>query len=185
MGTAVTALRTENETLLQAAGVLGRLCQQAACKALDHHARHAGDLLAFLAEFGDGCHYAKKEQLLYPALAQRGVAPDSGPVALQRCGRVQARELLAAMRYAQADWAAGGGRSGQRFSIAATAYHALLEWLIDAERGVLFVIVDRVLDHREQSRLVRAFARFDGEVLGSERRQTLLGGVEALRRQYV
>jgi hemerythrin-like domain-containing protein len=184
MGTAVIALRAENETLLQAAGVLGRLCQQAAREALDRHASDAGELLAFLAEFGEGCHYAKKERLLFPALAQRGVAPDSAPLAVQRSGRVQARELLDAMRHAQADWAAGNGRSGRRFSIAATAYHALLEWLIDAERSVLFAIVDRVLDHHEQKRLVRAFAQFDREVLGNARRQALMGGVEALRRQY-
>jgi hemerythrin-like domain-containing protein len=184
MGTAVTTLRTESEALLQAAGVLGRLCQQAAREALDHHASDAGDVVAFLAEFGDGCHYAKKERLLFPMLVQRGVATDSGPVAVQRSGRIQARELLDAMRHAQVSWAVGNGRSGRRFSIAATAYHALLEWLIDAERNVLFTIVDRVLDHHEQKRLVQSFAQFDREVLGNERRQALMGGIEALRRQY-
>lgn len=184
MGTAVTTLRTESETLLQAAGVLGRLCQQAARETLDQHANDAGELVAFLAEFGDGCHYAKKEQLLFPMLIQRGVAADEGPVAVQLSGRIQARELLDAMRHAQVGWAAGNGRSGRRFSIAATAYHALLEWLIDAERNVLFSIVDRVLDHHAQKRLVQAFAQFDRDVLGDERRQVLIGGVEVLRRQY-
>jgi hemerythrin-like domain-containing protein len=184
MGMAVITLRTENETLLHAAGVLGRLCQQAAREALDQHANDAGELVAFLSDFGDRCHYAKKEQLLFPMLIQRGVAAHEGPVALQRSGRVQARELLDAMRHAQVGWAAGNGQSGRRFSIAATAYHALLEWLIDAERNVLFAVVDRVLDHHAQTRLVRAFAQFDRDVLGDKRRQVLIGGVEMLRRQY-
>lgn len=185
MGTAVTTLRTEHEALLHATGVLGRICQQAARKALDEHAAHAGELLAFLIEFGDGCHYAKKEQLLIPALVRHGVARDSAPLAIQRSGCIQARELLDAMRHTQAGWAAGDGHSGRRFSTAATAYHALLERLIDAERGVLFEIVDAVLDHRAQSRLARAFAQFDRDVLGVERRQALIGGMEVLRRHYL
>jgi hemerythrin-like domain-containing protein len=184
MGRAVTALRTENECLLQAAGVLGRVCQQAGRKSLDEHATHAGRVLEFLTDFGDGCHYAKKEQLLFPALMQRGVAADTGPVAVQRSGRLQAKDLLDAMRHAQAGWAGGSSRSGRRFSTAATAYHALIEWLIDAERNVLFTLVDSLLDHREQMRLTRAFMQFDRDVLGHERRRALVGDLQTLRAQY-
>jgi len=184
MGDAIEILMTEHAAIQQAMAVLGRICEQAARGPADNHAQRAGQALEFLSEFADRCHNAKTEQLLFPALARRGMLSDRGPVAAQLAGHRQGRQLLDAMTRTQLAWASGARSAGARFSAAATAYHALMDRIIPAEHDVVFTAADRLLDPVTQHALAHAFGQFDAQVLGTTRRVHLSRQLDALVADY-
>ncbi|HCO43543.1 hemerythrin domain-containing protein [Immundisolibacter sp.] len=184
MGNAIALLAAEHAAIHRAMGVLSRLCEQAAAGAADNHADNAGQILEFLREFAEGCHNAKEERLLFPALSRRGVPATQGAIAAQLAGRHQRRQLIDAMTRSQAAWSAGHRGAGTRFSAAATAYHALHEKQVAAEHDVLFVVADRVLDTLAQDALTHAFGQFDLQVLGRSRRSALYRQLDKLQLQY-
>lgn len=184
MGSAIAILAAEHAAIQRAMGVLGRLCEQAAAGLADHHAHSAGQVLEFLNEFAERCHNAKEEELLFPALVRRGISSDRGPLAAQLAGRQQGRRLIDAMIRAQAAWAGGHASAGGRFSAAATAYHALLEQTVTAEQDVVFTLADQVLDDVAQDALTHAFARFELQVLGTDRRAALYRQLDKLLLRY-
>jgi len=120
MGSAIAILAAEHAAIQRAVGLLGRLCEQAATGAAHIHTHSAGQVLEFLREFAERCHNAKEEELLFPALIQRGIPSNHGLLAAQLAGRRQGRQLMDAMTRAQAAWAAGKAGAGGRFSAAAT-----------------------------------------------------------------
>ena len=184
MGSAIAILAAEHTAIQRAVGVLGRLCEQAAIGAADNHAHSAGQVLEFLSEFAERCHNAKEEELLFPALARRGIPSNRGPLAAQLAGRRQGRQLMDAMTRAQAAWAAGNAGAGGRFSAAATAYHALLEQHVTAEQDVVFAVANQVLDDVAQDALTHAFGQFELQVLGAGRRSALYRQLDRLLLRY-
>jgi hemerythrin-like domain-containing protein len=184
MGSATAILAAEHAAIQRAVGVLGRLCEQAAAGAADDHAHSAGQVLEFLREFAQRCHNAKEEELLFPALVRRGIPSNRGLLAAQLAGRRQGRQLMDAMTWAQAAWAAGKAGAGSRFSAAATAYHALLEQHVAAEHDVVFAVAEQALDDVAQDALTHAFGRFELQVLGTGRRSALYRQLDRLLLRY-
>src|SRR5512136_296327 len=92
----------------------------------------------FFRGFTDGCHHAKEESKLFPALEQHGIPREDGPIGVMlaehEMGRTYVRAIeQAARRYSQGDPSAvaglvQGGRS----------YASLLRQHIAKEDGRLF-----------------------------------------------
>lgn len=109
--------------------------------------------IRFLQQFADGCHHAKEEDLLFPALERSGFSRDSGPVAVMLTeheeGRFHVRALAQAIdRLEQHD-----PEAPSLISRHATAFASLLRSHILKEDHILFVMADARLSAGEQQRL--------------------------------
>lgn len=120
----------------------------------------------FFRNFTDGCHHAKEETQLFPALERAGMPTEGGPVGVMLMehneGRQYIRDLdAAAKRYA------GGDMSAKRAIIAAVrGYAALLSAHIQKEDTILFPMAESMLPDTEHKRLVGAFDDIESHKMG-------------------
>jgi hemerythrin-like domain-containing protein len=133
----------------------GRLEKQPALEAID-----------FIRHFADGCHHAKEEGQLFPALFEKGFPREQGPVAVMlqehEFGRAHVRAMAEAV-----EPAAGGEPSAvQEFVSQARGYVNLLRAHIQKEDHILFPMADRTLSGDDQHRLAEAFDRTETEEVG-------------------
>ena len=120
----------------------------------------------FFRGFTDGCHHTKEETKLFPAMEQRGIPHEGGPIGVMLAehdlGRTYVRALAeAAQRYSQGDRLAVPGlvQSGQ-------SYVSLLRQHIAKEDGILFPMADKVLSTEEQAQLSEDFEVIEREKTG-------------------
>jgi len=158
-----TGLMHEHNAILVALDILDRICDRVdAGEELP-----PGDvsrILDFLRDFADGCHHAKEEKYLFPALRDAGLPAEGGPVGVMLAehalGRKYIREMVAAL---------GGDRvpaSPAQFTRSARAYANLLRAHIGKENGVLFPMAERLIPPAVQSHLADSFARLEEERTG-------------------
>jgi hemerythrin-like domain-containing protein len=112
--------------------------------------------LDFFRNFADGCHHAKEETALFPALERAGIPRLGGPVGVMLDEHVEGRRLLGIvaenLALAEADI-----RAADRVRGAARAYVDLLRQHIQKEDNVLFAIADQALDPTVQREVLDAF----------------------------
>ena len=120
----------------------------------------------FFRGFTDGCHHAKEESKLFPALERRGIPHGDGPIGVMlaehEMGRTYVRAIAeAARRYSQGDPLAAAGlvQSGR-------SYVSLLRQHIAKEDSVLFQMADRVLSEEEQAQLSEEFEVIERDKTG-------------------
>ena len=122
-------------------------------------------LLEFFTAFADGCHHAKEETILFPALERAGLTHGRGPLAVMLDQHERGRQLVAALRAAQPDLAHDAG-ARQRFAAAARDYVSLLDQHIAIENGVLFPGADRMLTPERDAEIAAAFDRHEEVEMG-------------------
>jgi len=103
--------------------------------------------LDFIAHFADGCHHAKEEQGLFPALEQRGVRREQGPVGVMLHEHDEGRTHVRRMREALAR------KDRANLVRESLAYCALLRAHIAKEDNVLFPMGREILRQEDKERL--------------------------------
>jgi len=123
-------------------------------------------LVDFFRNFTDRCHHSKEERQLFPALAERGIPVEGGPIGVMLAeheeGRKHVRAIAEALPAASADEAAAIATVQDELA----DYIELLRAHIDKENSVLFVMADRVLSAEDQVALAEAFERVETEEIG-------------------
>jgi hemerythrin-like domain-containing protein len=121
----------------------------------------------FARNFADKCHHLKEEKLLFPALEERGIPREGGPIGMMLAeheeGRGYVRAMAAALESAAKD--AQAGRAVLRNK--AAAYVRLLRAHIIKEDEVLFQMADAVLSAEDQKTLLREFEEHELREMGS------------------
>lgn len=121
-------------------------------------------LIEFFAVFADGCHHAKEEGILFPAL-KAGGAGDAGPMAQLLNEHAEGRRLVGRLKRdlpsVDADTAAR-----ERFVNAAREYVALLEQHIAMENEVFFPDADAALTAEADRAITAAFHRHEALEMG-------------------
>lgn len=110
------------------------------------------DALDFIAQFADGAHHAKEEELLFPALGRHGFSPEQGPVAVMLAEHNAGRVHVTAMQ----EQLAVGDLDALR--VESLAYAALMRGHIAKEDEILFVMADSILTPEAKAELGAAFA---------------------------
>lgn len=113
--------------------------------------------LDFLRNFADGCHHAKEEDELFPALEKSGIPRDGGPIGCMLKEHEEGRSFVRTIAD-NLEAAAGGNRVAEGvLRQAAEGYVELLREHIQKEDNVLFVLADQALGPDEQKLLLAAF----------------------------
>ncbi len=146
-------------------------------------ADEVGAMLDFFRDFVDGCHHAKEEQSLFPALVERGVPREGGPVGVMLSEHDQGRSLQRQMREALPRLASDAG-ARNRFAQAVQDYATLLRQHIMKEDNVLFQMAERVLTPEDDRRLGEAFDRHEREEMGPGTHQRFHALIDRLAAEY-
>jgi hemerythrin-like domain-containing protein len=125
----------------------------------------------FFASFADQFHHAKEEAILFPALEQRGMPREGGPVGRMLHEHEQGRAHVSAIRNALDRAARGDGDARRTVRQEALAYVTLLRQHIFKEDNVLFRMADHLLPEREQERLGKEFERTESQTVPSGTRE--------------
>lgn len=128
--------------------------------------RHLESVVDFIRTFADRCHHAKEEDLLFAAMAVKGMPREGGPIGVMlrehEIGRKHVRTMedgIALLRQ--------GDQSGVRqFVAGSTAYAGLLFQHIDKEDNILYPMADQLLSAEEQRQLLVEFERVENERMG-------------------
>jgi hemerythrin-like domain-containing protein len=154
----------EHEVITQALTALdamaGRLAAGQAVPQSDLEA-----LLEFFTVFADGCHHAKEEGILFPALEAAGMPRDGGPIGVMLEEHGEGRRLVVRMRQ-ELGAVAGDAAARRRFADAAREYVAVLEQHIAKENGVLLPGADRMLSEQKDREITAAFERHEELEMG-------------------
>ncbi|MHC4077827.1 MAG: hemerythrin domain-containing protein [Planctomycetota bacterium] len=118
----------------------------------------------FLANFADGFHHAKEEDLLFPTLAERGIAEEDGPIGVMKQEHVEGRALCRGIHDA-----ATAGDGGALLAASGGFVHLLREH-IHKEETVLFELAKRILNAETTNALQEAFDQVKQETLSDTTR---------------
>src|SRR5262249_21145236 len=114
----------------------------------------------FFSAFVAGCHAAKDERALFPALAARS-ADDGGVGALLKAQHDEGGRLLGALRPLPTRQRV----DGEAWTLL-EAYLALVRGHVTSEDDVLLPLAEQVLSREDDAALERAFAEIEDLTLG-------------------
>lgn len=143
---------------------------EAVMNALDRKLRDAGPFphefveraLRFFIEYADRFHHFKEEESLFPAIAERGVPVEGGPIGMMLHEHTLGRKLLAGIQENLPAASAGDQSACDSIRSFAAQYTELLRSHIWKEDNVLFNMARRVLDEAGSQELIRKFAQPGG-----------------------
>lgn len=128
----------------------------------------------FLLNFADRCHHGKEENLLFPALVERGVPDANGPIGVMKYEHEQGRSLVDRLS------AAVAAAETARIVASASTFVGLLREHIAKENSVLFPLGKRMLDPETVARLRTEFARTERDLMGEGTQCRYLALAEAI-----
>ena len=175
MSKAIDDLKHEHEAILTALQILDSMV--VAGKQVPRE--DILEFIGFLKEFADKCHHGKEEGILFPALVNAGMSPESGPVSVMLNEHEQGRKHIQNMESAASDPLDVAG-----FANAAGQYSALLKEHIQKENEVLFVMAEQMLPAGQLDSIYDAFEQHEEKIIGQGRHEELHQMLNSLRKKY-
>lgn len=163
---ATQILRDEHQLILSVIGAL-----KVAAARLETGERLPADdlgaMIDFIRHFADGCHHAKEEGVLFPAMEAAGFARDGGPIGVMLQEHAVGRNLVRGMDTALTLYQGGDRAAAWEFAENARGYTSLLEHHIMKEDRILFDMADQALDEAAQREVTAEFERIEREEIGA------------------
>ena len=141
-----------------------------------------GKAVDFIQNFADRCHHLKEEKIFFPALEERGIPRQGGPIGMMLMEHEEARGYVKSMAMALAK--GGEDPEGVKVTLVENAklYLRLLRQHILKEDEVLFNMADDVLTLQEQKELLREFEEHETKEIGSGIHEKYLKVAQELER---
>jgi hemerythrin-like domain-containing protein len=162
---ATQVLRDEHENILVMLTIV-----EVAARRLQSGKEIPGDLMTnaveFFRNFADKRHHGKEEAELFPAMEQRGVAREGGPIGVMLAEHDQGRAFVRAMSDAVNRHAQGDPSAVPALVQNTLGFVNLLRQHIWKENNILFPMADQVLDAADQAKLSAAFERVEAAFAG-------------------
>jgi len=180
---ATEILMKEHELILRGVAVLERM----AAKARSGQAVPSGDanaIIEFIKKFADGCHHAKEEGVLFPAMEAAGMPRHAGPIAVMLAEHDQGRAAVRTMVAAVAAFGASAEAQAE-FAEGADAYATLLTSHIHKENNILFRMADQVIGSHKDAEMLQAYDAHEAKVSGPGEHARFHQVVEELEAAYV
>src|SRR3990170_4752571 len=142
------------------------------------------DIVDFLRNFADGCHHAKEEKLLFPALNQKGMSLESGPVAVMLHEHDNGRGYIRGMVNGMEKFKAEPIKAKKEILENARHYIDLLRQHIFKEDNILFPMADSLIDSMEQKKMLADFERTEKEEIGEGVHERYHKLIEELEKKF-
>jgi hemerythrin-like domain-containing protein len=172
----------EHDLILRGVGVLERMARRAnAGEGVP--AGDAQSIIEFIRKFADGCHHAKEEGVLFPAMIAAGMPAQGGPVAVMLGEHDQGRAAVRAMDEAVAGFGSDPA-APVAFASAAFAYSSLLTNHIFKENNVLFRMAAQIIPASKDAEMVAAYDQHETAVTGPGEHERFHTMIDALEQVY-
>src|SRR5262245_15061965 len=136
--------------------------------------------LDFFNHFADQCHHFKEEQVLFPAMEERGIPKDGGPIGMMLMEHEEGRSYVRSMRAAISLVETKNQVAKEILIDKAKKYVRLMKDHIQKEDEVLFRIAADVIPADEQKALLRSFEEHEAKEIGEGVQEKYLKLVEEL-----
>jgi hemerythrin-like domain-containing protein len=177
---ATDLLSDEHRVIERALAVLQKLTIRPVEKSLDCWEK----MLDFFSHFADQCHHFKEEQVLFPAMEERGIPRDGGPIGMILMEHEEGRGLVRLMLAAIALMETKNEVPKEILVDKAKAYVQLLKDHIQKEDEILFKIADDVIPADEQKALLRSFEEHEAKEIGEGVHEKYLKLVAELEKHH-
>jgi hemerythrin-like domain-containing protein len=167
-------------------GVLGALESLADSAAREEKVDReiVAEFARFFREFADRCHHGKEEKQLFVVLADVGLSPEQGPIAVMMAEHEEGREHVRAL----AALGAGDGPLSRKerddLIIHASGFAVMLRDHIHKEDTVLFPMAESRLGAQALADLAEGFRAFEQDVMGAGKHEQLHGLADRLLAAY-
>ena len=177
---ATELLSDEHRVIERVLAVLEKLTTRPVEKSLDCWRK----ALDFFSHFADQCHHFKEEQVLFPAMEERGIPRDGGPIGMMLMEHEEGRDLVRLMLAAIALMETKNEVAKEILIDKAKAYVRLLKEHIQKEDEILFKIADDVIPADQQKALLRSFEEHEAKEIGEGVHEKYLKLVEELEKHH-
>jgi hemerythrin-like domain-containing protein len=144
----------------------------------------ASEAIDFFRVFADRCHHGKEEDLLFPAMEEKGFSREQGPTGVMLREHDAGRFHVDGMSKAIERVASGDVAAREAFIEHAREFAALLRQHIVKEDHCLFPMADRALSAADQDALSRSFAKVEHDDLGKGVHEKYVGIADQLAERY-
>ena len=121
-------------------------------------------VVEFMHTFADKCHHGKEEELLFPALANKGVPTQGCPVGALTAEHTRGRMLVKELAEAAKAYQSGDPTAKEAVVKSLRGIGTLYPNHIWKEDYLLFPLTDKVLSMEEQQNLHRQFEQVEERV---------------------
>ncbi|MCX6544889.1 MAG: hemerythrin domain-containing protein [Acidobacteria bacterium] len=179
---ATEILMHEHELIMRGVTVLDRMADKAE-SGQPVPVADANAIIEFIRKFADGCHHAKEEGVLFPAMEAAGMPRDGGPIAVMLAEHDQGRAAVKAMSAAASAFGASAEPLAQ-FARAARAYANLLTNHIHKENNILFRMADQVIGAHKDAEILQAYDEHEARVTGPGEHERFHKVIDELEAAY-
>lgn len=117
----------------------------------------------FFADYADGVHHHKEEDVLFDSIIAGGMPAEHGPIPVMLMEHEQGRALIRSIRDAARRLERGDDSARRELVSRARGYIALLRDHIAKEDEVLFPMADELLSVAAQAEVLEGFGRAERE----------------------
>jgi hemerythrin-like domain-containing protein len=163
-------LKKEHKAIELMLKVLEKFCEKIEAEK-EVNREHLDQILEFIKVFGNKCHHAKEEELLFPALEEMGMPREGGPIGVMLTEHDLGRDYVKGMSEAFERYKEGDKDSLAKIVENAQNYVTLLREHIDKEDTILYHMADMHLSAGKEEELLAGFERLEQERIGADKHE--------------
>jgi hemerythrin-like domain-containing protein len=122
-----------------------------------------GDVLDFMRSYADKCHHGKEEELLFPALIDKGVPTQGCPIGALKGEHIRGRSIVGLLAEGRELLDKGDPSAVETIRKGLEGVVSLYPNHIWKEDFLLFPMTEKVMNAKELSKLGEKFNQFDSE----------------------
>lgn len=146
---------------------------------------HLDQLIEFMKVFVDGCHHAKEEDFLFPAMEKAGVPNEGGPIGMMLMDHGEERVYVKNLVEAVSEYKKGNLKEVKKIIKNIKAISGLLLPHIDKENNILYMIADMHLTKEDQNKLVKEFEKIEEKKVGKGKHEQFHKMLNQLKKAYL
>jgi hemerythrin-like domain-containing protein len=156
MKTATTNLVDDHVHILKLTNVMKAITLQEKPDISD-----VSSIVDIIRNFADGLHHSKEENLLFPAMEEKGFSSKQGPVAVMLLEHVRGRSFVKGINDNLESYKKGDVSAVRALYQNMNGYADLLDSHITKENNILFRMADMKFSEAEQENLLKKFEELD------------------------
>jgi hemerythrin-like domain-containing protein len=181
---ATTLLKDEHlaiKDMLLIMDVISQIIEKGCAPDLEHLEK----IIDFLKVFADKCHHGKEEDILFPAMLEKGIPREGGPIGVMLHEHELGRGYIRGLADAVQSYKLGHKDALKLISLNINNYSSLLFNHIEKEDNILYVLADKVCPPLQQEELAREFEKIELERIGAGGHKAYYNLIRKLKEIYL